>query len=503
MNGLVSSRRVRRSKWLVLLSMCRNFFGSLCSLALSCLILNATFVEKAWSEPLELFMDVKSKQLFAEPGPGRVSLGKFVPAEEAATKEEVKKVETIATHPPAPSISSTPNAATVTAASNAQPGKNWADKISLRGYTQFRQTSLFDDEDDDGKAGWFHPADRSVSEDASFIIRRARLIFSGDVTDHLYIYIQPELNASPGEGDFSVQLRDAYGDIAFDEKKEWRIRAGQSKVPYGFVNLQSSQNRLTLERAEAINNAVETERDVGMFLMWAPAEIRERFRHLVSSGLKGSGDYGVFATGVYNGQGPNRSDQNGEFYSVARMTYPFKFANGQFFEPGIQGYIGNFVPRTSSVTLDDGTKVTPTWDDPDGVRDQRAALTAVLYPQPFGFETEWNIGKGPGLSDDYSTIDEQNIKGGYILANYKLDLNSGTYFPFVRWQYLDGGRKFARNAPEAQLNEWDFGVEWSPWKEIELTAQYSYTRKRTNTNEFAYGAIESAHRLGLQLQWNY
>lgn len=451
-------------------------------------------------------MDAKTKQLFAEPGPGRISLGKFVPADQAATKEDVKKVEA-ATHaaspPAAPSISSTPNAAIVTASTGSQPAKNWADKISLRGYTQFRQTTLFDDEDDDGRAGWFHPADRSVSEDASFIIRRARLIFSGDASEHLYLYIQPELNASPGEGDFSVQLRDAYGDIAFDKNKEWRVRAGQSKVPYGFVNLQSSQNRLTLERHEAMNNAVETERDVGMFLMWAPGEIRERFRHLVASGLKGSGDYGVFATGIYNGQGPNRSDLNGEFHTVARVSYPFKTEGGQFFEPGIQAYTGNFVPRTSTLTLEDGTKVTPALGGAKGVRDERVGITAVIYPQPFGFETEWNIGRGPRLSDDYTTIDEENLKGGSFLANYKLELDSGIYFPFVRWQYLDGGRKFARNAPHANLNEWDFGVEWSPWKEVELTAQYSYTRQRTNTNEFAYGAIDSAHRLGLQLQWNY
>jgi hypothetical protein len=42
-----------------------------------------------------------------------------------------------------------------------------------------------------------------------------------------------------------LQIRDAYFDLSFDAKKEYRVRIGQSKVPYGFENLQSSQNRLT------------------------------------------------------------------------------------------------------------------------------------------------------------------------------------------------------------------------------------------------------------------
>jgi hypothetical protein len=50
--------------------------------------------------------------------------------------------------------------------------------------------------------------------------------------------------------------------LSFDAKKEYRVRIGQSKVPYGFENLQSSQNRLTLDRNDALNSAVVNERDL-------------------------------------------------------------------------------------------------------------------------------------------------------------------------------------------------------------------------------------------------
>jgi hypothetical protein len=47
-------------------------------------------------------------------------------------------------------------------------------------------------------------------------------------------------------------------------KKEYRVRVGQSKVPL-VLKTQSSQNRLTLDRNDALNSAVANERDLGAF----------------------------------------------------------------------------------------------------------------------------------------------------------------------------------------------------------------------------------------------
>lgn len=65
-----------------------------------------------------------------------------------------------------------------------------------------------------------------------------------------------------------LQLRDAYFDVFLDSLHTYRLRVGQSKVPFGYENLQSSSNRLPMERAEALNNAsVPGERDLGVFAM--------------------------------------------------------------------------------------------------------------------------------------------------------------------------------------------------------------------------------------------
>ncbi|MBM3773272.1 MAG: hypothetical protein FJW27_18680 [Acidimicrobiia bacterium] len=55
---------------------------------------------------------------------------------------------------------------------------------------------------------------------------------------------------------------------SLDTQNAWRLRFGQSKVPFGSVNMQSSQNRAPLERPDALNSAVEGERDLGAALMW-------------------------------------------------------------------------------------------------------------------------------------------------------------------------------------------------------------------------------------------
>jgi hypothetical protein len=106
--------------------------------------------------------------------------------------------------------------------------------------------------------------------------------------------------------------------------------------------MQSSQNRLPLDRNDALNSAVSNERDLGAFFYWAPSKTRKVFSDLVRDGYKGSGDYGVFAFGAYNGQTANQTERNDRPHIVGRLSYPLSLGN-QIIEPGIQAYTGNFV----------------------------------------------------------------------------------------------------------------------------------------------------------------
>lgn len=372
----------------------------------------------------------------------------------------------------------------------------WYEHISLRGYVQFRFNHVFKKSGPELDV----PADRSVRETDSFLIRRGRMVFSGDTTDHLFLYAQTDFNGSVGgAGDFGLQMRDLYGDISIDKDKEFRFRVGQSKVPFGWSNLQSSQNRGPLERPDAINSAAEGERDVGVYFMWAPVEARQRFKDLVKMGLKGSGDYGVVAVGAYSGQGPNRADANGEPHVVARVSYPFKLDNGQYFELGANAYHGRYVPTVSAI----GAPAAVPAVAAGGVVDRRAGLTAVWYPQPFGIEAEWMVGEGPQLNSGFTQITSEFLHGGYVQLNYRKPMDYGVLFPFARWNYYDGGRKFGVNSPASKVNELDFGLEWSPWPEVELTLIYTRSFQRTNTRTFPYADTVDANRVGMQVQWNF
>lgn len=421
----------------------------------------------------------------------------------------------------------------------------WYEKLSIGGYVQTRFTHVMSpDGSFDMQNGKFLnvPADRSVRAQDSIYFRRARLKLSGDVSERLYVYAQVEFAGTlsgytrSGGSQTTIdttatqnilQMRDFYGDFALDSDKEHRIRVGVSKVPFGFVNMQSSENRLAMERADALNSAVEGERDLGIYYMWASKEARARFKELVKSGLRGSGDYGVFAIGAYNGQGLNNFDQNGEPHVVARLAYPFRLDNGQFIELGLQGYAGNFVPTRGTYYNKDATftpdaakgekqwMATPDMN-PHGVADRRAAATFVYYPQPFGIEAEWTVGQGPQLDptfgdptkSTFGRISSQSLQGGYVMLNYRQDTGMGILQPFIRWNYFDGARKFATNAPEDKINEWDFGIQFEPWKELYLKLQYTHTLNRTNTNwagaagNPGYPGV-SGDRIGFQVQFNY
>ncbi len=376
-------------------------------------------------------------------------------------------------------------------------GGRWYERMKFGGYTQFRVTEV-----QQGDGGILEvPNDRSVKPAETFLIRRGRLRYTGDVTPRFYLYAQTDFNGSPGSGDFGLQARDLYADIALDRQKAWRVRAGLSKVPFGFSNMQSSSNRLALERPEAINSAVEGERDYGAYLMWASPEARRRFSDLTSKGLRGSGDYGVVAVGLFNGQGLNRPDADGAPYVLGRVSYPFKTASGQLYELGVQAYHGMFVPETQAVVVN-GASIVPSRPEA-GVADDRIGTTFVLYPQPFGIEAEWNWGRGPQIAADFRSITAQRLQGGYLQGSYRHVRGDSVYTPFVRWQYFDGARKFGRNAPWDRVNETEAGFEWEPVSELELTFLYGRTAERVRTGTFPYATTRGANRFSLQLQVNY
>jgi hypothetical protein len=372
----------------------------------------------------------------------------------------------------------------------------WYETLKIRGYSQLRYNRLptFDDNDDIV----IDQGDKYIGRKSGFAIRRARLVISGDVHERVSVYLQTDFASSIGDQNHVAIMRDWYADIYLDSSKELRLRMGQSKVPFGFENLQSSQNRLALDRSDSLNSAVKDERDLGVFAYWAPAATRKLFKSLVDDNLKGSGDYGVVGLGIYNGQTANRFDRNGNFHVVGRLTYPFEIGD-QVLEIGIGGYTGLY-----EVTLEDAednSYSTPN-DDPN-LRDTRAFGSIVLYPKPFGVQLEYNFGEGPQQGeDDPEVIDTRSLRGGYAQLFYKIDDVLGTIslIPFVRGTYYEGGKKFETNAPRYDVREVEMGIEWQLIKALELTLAYTVTDRTSSRYPYVR---EKGHLGRVQIQFNY
>ncbi|MEY4934578.1 MAG: hypothetical protein RIS64_937 [Bacteroidota bacterium] len=407
----------------------------------------------------------------------------------AQIESHQKRVDSLAPAQPKTELPATP--APVAAAH----AKKWYETFSIRGYAQVRYNRLFET----NPKLKCDQCDKSIGENGGFFIRRARLILSGNVHDRVFFYIQPDLASAPSSTTNNfAQLRDLYFDVALDAKKEYRLRIGQSKIPFGFENLQSSQNRLPLDRADPTNSAVANERDLGVVFYYAPAKTRELFAKLVSDGLKGSGDYGVLGLGAYNGQTANKTESNNTPHVVARLAYPFELKNGQIMELGIQGYKGKY--NLNADLRNVGVKLPSTAE----FLDERVAATFIIYPKPYGIFAEFNTGNGPEFDKASDSIQVKKLTGGYIMATYRAVVgNQGqVLMPYIRYQWYRGGKKQEMDARSYQLEEWEMGIEWQVYKNFELTAAYTISERRFEDFKVQEN-LQRGSLLRLQAQLNF
>ncbi len=402
--------------------------------------------------------------------------------------------------------------------------ERWYEKISIRGYAQLRYNHTLDNDLVINPQG-----DRSIGENNELFLRRARVIISGQAHDRVFVYFQPEFAGLVNGTEQVATLRDYYADLFLTENKEWRIRAGQSKVPFGFENMQSSQNRLALDRNDPISSAQLNERDLGIFLYYTPTVVRERFRRLVESGLKGSGDYGMLGIGVYNGQGSGKRDANKNKHVVFHSMYPIEFSNGQILQFGLDAYTGQFnVATTPVVPLNPspasaGAPLDPIIHNDGNYLDERVAAHFLLYPQPFGVQGEFTVGRGPELNQARTEVVTGSLHGGYfqLFYNYRCESLCESLMPFIRYQEYYGGKKNEPNAPRNTVREAEFGLEYRINKALELTVVYTLT-KRTSADSSTTPAscadtslsapppclvtpyqLQSGNLIRFQLQWSF
>ncbi|OWK28205.1 porin [Sphingomonas mucosissima] len=399
----------------------------------------------------------------------------------------------------------TPSPSVAVAATGRAKKRPWFTQIGLRGYTQLRLNEIIsgDATAPAGQSRLRSPGDSGITDQGNFTFRRIRLVFSGNVTDDVAFYFQPDFasavsNQSGGERrEGFAQLRDAYVDWFPDRDRRFRLRFGQSKVPFGWENMQSSSSRLTLDRSDGINSAIPSERDVGIVGYYTPQAVQQVWDRLADDGQKLFGNYGAFGLGVFNGQGVNRPERNNGLMTVAMGTWPFELDGlgsafrGQVLELGGAVMRNRVRPevRTGGVSI-------------ESFPDDRVGIHAILYPQPFGVQAEWNWGRGPEYDPLTGAIETRGLSGGYVQGMARVRSGPlGPFMPYVRWQRYRGGWKAITNAPRLATDEWEIGVEFQPIEPLELTIAYADMTRR-EADERLIGRAEG-HLIRTQLQWNY
>jgi phosphate-selective porin OprO and OprP len=142
-----------------------------------------------------------------------------------------------------------------------------------------------------------------------FLIRRARLVFSGNlISSSLAYYVQLGLAPRDMEPDLLIPLRDAY--LTWSELRDFSIRIGQMKVPFNRERVISSSALQLVDRS-IVNAELTLDRDVGV--------------QIFSNDLFGLGGYLGYQIGVFGGEGRLRinDDDAGLLYVARLQVQPF------------------------------------------------------------------------------------------------------------------------------------------------------------------------------------
>ncbi len=143
---------------------------------------------------INLYVDTRTKQIYAEPGPHRELMGSFEKVDDKPAKTETKAPDVAEVAAikedlelKANEIKALEEHVAYNRELNAKNDEKWFNKISLRGYTQLRFNQPFSGDSGAGNPELRSVGDSSIRDNSGFSFRRVRLVFSGDIRDYLYL----------------------------------------------------------------------------------------------------------------------------------------------------------------------------------------------------------------------------------------------------------------------------------------------------------------------------
>lgn len=389
----------------------------------------------------------------------------------------------------------------------------WYERITMYGYGQFRYNLV-----DNSITRTYH--DASVGTTAygaqpGFFFRRIRWVVTGQVSEHVAFFIQPDLASNISGNTHAVSMRDAYGDWIFDKNKEFRLRIGLQRVPCSFDNWQASRVRMAIDRADATNSCAPSERDMGISFMYSPKIAQARFKQMLDYGY-GAGDYGVFHIQVDNSAGLNVAENNKNKRVSVRLAWPWELPGGRLMETGMNAGYGTWHVSMGSATANANNVQLYSVNSPQcvgasaaqfsamnclGARnylDERINFYVYMPPQPWGFIAEYVTGRAPNRNGQ-GVVEVSSFNGGYVQGHYQWKYSDvGLANFYSRWQTYNGGLKFQTGAPNDRMWEVESGIAWQPDPQWEFTVAWDIM----NRNSYLFAYNQTATSPGRQIEYN-
>ncbi|WP_374086325.1 OprO/OprP family phosphate-selective porin [Methylomicrobium lacus] len=476
---------------------------------------------------IDLYVDVKTKQIYAEPGPHRQKMGSFERVEDASAKtaepsrnaaeiasirEELElkdnQIKALEEHA---KEASAPESVHV----KLDDGIHFATKdgnftAGINGRMQVDSQTNFNN-----NVAPATGANTSNDLNDGVTLRRARLGIEGTFfknTDYKFEY-----DFTRGNGTTAAGVTDAF--IRYNFSKPFSVKFGAFKEPFSLEEATSNRYITFIERNMITNAFVD---DLNTYKVGIGANYSaERWQVATSLQTEPVGNNGASNSATFNGTNPNggvnRSggsgdtnwEVNGRVSGLPWMESKTKFwhvgasgsyinvnnnylANGNFSNGGISFARGldNNVDRTNILNtgnLTSGTRGTATWREADHLT-RFGAETAVVYG-PFSVQSEYiatNV-SGKGYSGD--ALDGFYAYGTYFLTgesraykaktgawdrikpNHNFDMKGG----WGAWELAAGYDSIDLNSGpihggKAQTAK--FGINWYPNSHVRVMADY-------------------------------
>ncbi len=471
------------------------------------------------AQALELYVDMKSSQVFTSPGPGRVKLGEFeqvehhagkkhasthaqaepvshIKQEDLATADQVKKVEDklnaridgVVNKPKKPNEAKT----TIDDKGIRFETNDGAFKFSLNGrlHTDAAVYSGGDIAVYDAKTpGGAYTGQKihNLRQSDGTEIRRLRMEFAGQFNEDFKFKVQPELaNAGTTEkGQYTIGIRDAFVQYTgFGQYGSFTV--GQSKQPYSLQQMMSSNDMVFMERSmeyEFTNRSVN--RAIGL-------------RYDLSD------NWWQFSTGLYGStatpQTSGTTDAPDEGWGgAARLTMAPWMKSDELVHVGISGAYR--APQSDFRSVQYSFKQTAM--SPVAYLNT-GAMTDIQNSQffdgeiagaygPFSLEAEYN---GTWInSNDSATSVGKPVGAGYMQGAHA-DISYALTGESRATAYRGDQGVFGRLKPNHNLN---FDDGWGAW---ELKGRFAWVDMDGIGNKSFAGGNEVSSTIGANWYWN-